>query len=97
MSGGDAIGERSCRPAVAMLAGAPRKKWAVRLHGPSLGRKRLEDVRQSPSGDEPCRTAQYASPWTKNQPQNRICEKKRKAWQSATKPPFFGHQWCDAQ
>ena len=42
----------------AALGGA-KKKGPCARHGPSLGRKRLEDVRQT-VGRRPCRTAKYA-------------------------------------
>jgi hypothetical protein len=36
-----------------------QKRRAARKHGPSLGRKRLEDVRQNRQVRDPCRTAQF--------------------------------------
>jgi len=35
------------------------KKRAALVHGPSSGRKRLEDVRQNHQEDDPYRTAQF--------------------------------------
>jgi hypothetical protein len=51
-----------------------KKNWAVLAHGPSLGRKRLEDVRQA-IGQRPCRTAEYALLQRTTQAQNRTCNR----------------------
>jgi hypothetical protein len=54
-------GRTPCSPVSRLCPPAqpPQKGRAARRHGPRLGRKRLEDVRQNHKRD-PCRTAQFS-------------------------------------